>query len=61
MYHLYHQHSNNNSNNNIDSDDSHSGRDINDDSTSERTAPCTQPNFYATATKGNNINHDMLM
>ncbi len=66
VYHLYQQHvnnTNNNSNNDHDNnnnrdnddDDHHKHEDEDDDDkdyNSIRTAPCTQPNFYAVATTG---------
>jgi hypothetical protein len=63
VYHLYQQHvnnSNNNNNNNNDHDNNNNNNRDNDDDNdnddknynSIRTAPCTQPNFYAVATTG---------
>ena len=61
IHHLYQQHVNNsNNNNNSNNDhDNNNNRDNNDDDDDDdrgynsiRTAPCTQPNFYAVATTG---------
>jgi len=67
IHHLYQQHVNNSNNNkstndhdnnnhrdNDDDNDHHKHEDDDDhrDDNSIRTAPCTQPNFYAVATTG---------
>jgi hypothetical protein len=62
IHHLYQQHvnnsnNNNNSNNSNNDHDNNNNRDNDDDDhhkgyNSIRTAPCTQPNFYAVATTG---------
>jgi len=54
VYHLYQQHVNNSNNSNNDNNYNNNRDDDDDDNdyNSIRTAPCTQPNFYAVATTG---------
>lgn len=67
VHHLYQQHVNNSNNdhdnnNNRDNDDDHHHHKHDDEDddrgdNSIRTAPCTQPNFYAAATTGKHYIH----